>query len=200
MALLYIVRHGNTFETGEVPRRIGVRSDLPLTVAGREQAQRLGEHFATIPFRLAWAGKLRRTQETADLILAAQAVAPPTEHVQVLDEIDHGLDENQPESAVIRRIGEPAVEAWESALQPPPGWEIGLEWRRDGWRDSVARLTTLPADAPVLAVTSNGAARLALLCLGVGRSPAKTKLRTGSYGVVRLRRDAVDVLEWDVRP
>jgi probable phosphoglycerate mutase len=200
MTLLYLVRHGNTFEASETPRRVGIRTDLLLTAAGREQAHRLADRFATIAFSRAWAGTLRRTQETAKLILAAQSAPPRLEHLAILDEIDHGPDENQPEDAVLARIGRPALEAWEQRLEPPQGWEIGLDRRRQGWAAVLATLAGAPG-AAVLAVTSNGAARLALLCLGAAKPMGETKLRTGSYGVVRLGRDRIDeVLEWDVRP
>jgi broad specificity phosphatase PhoE len=200
MTLLYLVRHGNTFDAGEAPRRIGIRTDLPLTGAGRDQAQRLAEDFAGIRFKRAFAGKLRRTRETAALILGAQSGAPPLEHLPILDEIDHGPDENQTEDTVLARIGGPALDAWEQRLEPPPGWDAGLDWRRQGWAAALATLIETPEE-PVLAVTSNGAARLALLCLGAATPAAETKLRTGSYGVVRLGKEGIDeVLEWDVRP
>jgi len=48
--MFVIVRHGNTFAPGETPRRIGARTDLPLTPGGEAQAQALGAHFA----RLGW--------------------------------------------------------------------------------------------------------------------------------------------------
>ena len=41
MTQLLIVRHGNTFETGETPRRVGLRTDLPLSSSGRKQANAL---------------------------------------------------------------------------------------------------------------------------------------------------------------
>ena len=46
MTRLVIVRHGNTFEAGEPPRRIGARTDLPLTATGVAQAEALARHFA----------------------------------------------------------------------------------------------------------------------------------------------------------
>ncbi len=46
MTRLVIVRHGNTFEAGEPPRRIGAGTDLPLTESGIDQARALGWHFA----------------------------------------------------------------------------------------------------------------------------------------------------------
>jgi broad specificity phosphatase PhoE len=46
MTRIVIVRHGNTFEAGETPRRIGARTDLPLTADGQAQADALGRWFA----------------------------------------------------------------------------------------------------------------------------------------------------------
>ena len=45
MGVLIIARHGNTFEPNEIPRRIGKRTDLPLTASGLEQAHRLGQYL-----------------------------------------------------------------------------------------------------------------------------------------------------------
>ena len=42
MTTLIIARHGNTFEDGEPPRRVGARTDLPLTNKGRMQARAVG--------------------------------------------------------------------------------------------------------------------------------------------------------------
>ena len=45
MITLVIARHGNTFESGETPRRVGARTDLPLTEKGRQQAQAIGHYL-----------------------------------------------------------------------------------------------------------------------------------------------------------
>lgn len=201
MTLLYLVRHGNTFEAGEAPRRIGSRTDLPLTETGRAQASALGNHLAPIRFAQAWSAELRRSKETATLILAAQAEPPELSYERVLNEIDHGPDEDQDPDTVLRRIGEDALAAWEKSLEPPPGWELGLDWRQQGWQALGSALARGPSGDPVLAVTSGGAARLALLCLGVKDVPAGAKLRTGSYGIVSLGTDGrKELREWDIRP
>ncbi|MGA3882329.1 histidine phosphatase family protein, partial [Bacillus pumilus] len=49
--MFVIVRHGNTFAAGEPPRRIGARTDLPLTAQGQAQAEALGAHFAALGWR-----------------------------------------------------------------------------------------------------------------------------------------------------
>ena len=73
MPTLYIARHGNTFEAGETPRRIGRGTDLPLVASGRAQAAALGECFTAqkIAFDKIFSAPLKRTRETADAIAAA---------------------------------------------------------------------------------------------------------------------------------
>ena len=42
MTDIYIVRHGNTFDKGDVVTRVGARTDLPLSRSGFAQAEALG--------------------------------------------------------------------------------------------------------------------------------------------------------------
>ncbi|HRC26802.1 MAG TPA: phosphoglycerate mutase family protein, partial [Alphaproteobacteria bacterium] len=67
MTRLVIARHGNTFESGQTPRRVGARTDLPLTETGRAQGRAVGlllRAQGMIPARV-YTGSLRRTVETA---------------------------------------------------------------------------------------------------------------------------------------
>ena len=50
--MFIVVRHGNTFEADEQPRRIGARTDLPLTAKGVEQARALGRRTRLCGLRL----------------------------------------------------------------------------------------------------------------------------------------------------
>ena len=36
---LIIARHGNTFDAGDIPTRVGRRTDLPLVASGEAQAK-----------------------------------------------------------------------------------------------------------------------------------------------------------------
>jgi probable phosphoglycerate mutase len=192
MTRLVIVRHGNTFEAGEEPRRVGARTDLPLTEAGIEQARALGWHFARnrVQFDRVLSSPLLRTRHTA-----SEIVDKEPETADFLVEIDHGPDENLTEDAVIARIGREALEAWERSLTAPPGWDVGADWRIAAWREFVAT-----ADGTILMVTSNGAARFALAALGLMGEDGAAKLRTGSYGVVDIYGSAVRLVGWNHRP
>lgn len=194
-----IVRHGDTFAPGEAPRRIGARTDLPLVASGRAQAQALGAAFAAKGKRFdrALTSPLARSRETLGLILAAQDAPPAIETADWLDEIDHGPDEDMPENAVIARIGMAALAAWDRAAQPPPGWRVDAARRIAAWS------ALWCGEGDTLLVTSNGAARFALLSHPDLHAQAATlptlKLRTGAFGTIVRDARGLRLHDWDRR-
>ncbi|MBB3859401.1 putative phosphoglycerate mutase [Novosphingobium hassiacum] len=199
-ALFIIVRHGNTFEAGEPARRVGARTDLALTLRGAEQAEALGAHFAALGMRFGriLVSPLQRTRQTADAIIAAQVDRVVPEKAEFLREIDHGPDENQTEDVVLARIGAEALAAWDRDATPPPDWSVDADARIAAWRELFAG--ALPGQPPTLLVTSNGAARFALMAAGVAPGDG-LKLATGSYGVVHKAADGTfAVAQWSIRP
>lgn len=193
---LFIVRHGNTFDAGDIVTRVGGRTDLPLSVSGKAQAEALGRHFAGTIFATARSGPLKRTRQTASAILAAQVNPPELITDLFLREIDYGPDENRPEDEVVARIGKPALDAWERNSIPPPGWRVDPDALIGNWQETFAELRDEPGDH--LIVTSNGIARFALAAAGARRHDAK--LKTGAWGVFEVKGEDVSVLAWNVRP
>jgi len=203
--MFVIVRHGNTFGAGEQPRRIGAATDLPLTPTGLRQAEALGELFAANGwhFGRVLVSPLQRTRQTAAAIVASQPFAPDPQPAQFLCEIDHGADENQTEDEVLARIGRAALAAWDDHAVPPPGWVVNSDERIDSWRHLFASIQV--NEAPILLVTSNGAARFALMAdpaLSVAaRNLPSLKLPTGGYGVIGCGIDGTpSLVEWGARP
>ena len=164
---------------------------------GREQAERCAAALAGKHFDAFYVSPLARTRATAAAILACQPDAPAlmAEPCDWLREIDHGPDENQDEDAVIARIGAEALAAWDAHGVAPRDWQVDAESRLAAWH---AFLATAPG--PALLVTSNGAARFALLAIGaVADRPLK--LATGAYGVICRDADGtLRVESWNVRP
>lgn len=174
--MLIIVRHGNTFEPGEPPRRIGARTDLPLTAEGRAQMVQLRgylEKYGFMPKRL-YSGPLQRTVQSAAII------SPSYEILEFLREIYHGMDENKTEDVVLKNVGRTAMLAWENEGKLPPGWTADILGIRQGW----AGLRKLCKDngETWCAVTSNGIAKFAFE--GVEGAPADKKLATGAFGIM----------------
>ena len=201
--MFVIVRHGNTFEVGERPRRIGARTDLPLTATGASQARALGRHFAAEGhhFDHVLVSPLLRTRQTAEIILEEVTPAAIAEQCEWLREIDHGPDEDMPEDTVLARVGREALEGWDRNCLPPPGWTVDTEMRLAGWR----ALLEGPRAGSTLIVTSNGAARFALLAdpmlVAASARLGSMKLPTGAYGMIIRGHDGMlEVPIWGHRP
>lgn len=193
---IFIIRHGNTFESGAEARRIGAGTDIPLVASGCAQADRLGDYFAAQPLQIRhlYSSPLDRARETAARI--GDAIGhPPDGTLPWLNEIDHGPDEGRPEPEVLARIGAPALAAWDEQGVAPPGWIVDAEGRVIAWKNWFAR----GGEGVDLLVTSNGAARFALLALNL--PTASLKLRTGAFGELVVDPDgSVHLVRWDQRP
>ncbi len=162
MTTLIIARHGNTFNKGETPTRVGARTDIPLVESGHEQARFLGKYLLSrnlIP-DVTYAAPLKRTMETAEGALKEMNLAEAIEPLDIFTEIDYGPDENKTEEEVIARIGEEAISAWNKDATVPNGWKVDPKAIIKNWQDFADGLAK--SEIPtVLAVTSNGIARFA---------------------------------------
>ena len=200
MARLFVVRHGNTFDPGDVVTRVGGRTDLPLSSSGRRQAVALAAHFAETAFAAALASPLERTRATARAILGARTDAPALLIRGFLREIDYGADENQPEEIVVARIGEAALKAWDENGTVPPGWEVDPAAIRAGWTALLADIAALPEAADVLVVTSNGTARFLPDVVDAAPDGLDRKLKTGAWGEIVVAPGRSEITAWNVRP
>lgn len=198
MKRLLIARHGDTFLPGEPPRRIGARTDLPLTARGEAQATAIAGWLIArdrVP-DAALCGPLHRAGRTARLILAALPGACPLSEAGWLDEVDYGPDEGRREEEVVARIGAEALSRWDHLAEPAAEWAID---RAGKIAQCAAEVAALPAGTTLL-VTSNGTARFILLALGLGGAATPLKLRTGALGEIELDGTSVSLCCWDVRP
>ncbi|MEL6688371.1 MAG: histidine phosphatase family protein [Pseudomonadota bacterium] len=187
MRRVIVVRHGNTFDTGDVIRRVGRGTDLPLSTSGRMQAEALAAQFADQTFDNVISSPLLRTRQTAE------TVSSTIEFDDRLLEIDYGPDEGQPEDAVVARIGEDALKRWDEDATPPPDWSIDPDQIRQDWRDILEK-----AQGTTLIVTSNGVARFLLDI--ASHNGVDRKLKTGAYGCLEERADSWHITDWNVRP
>lgn len=195
---LIIARHGNTFDPGATPRRIGARTDLPLSESGQEQARNLGimlHDYRIYPDRI-YVSELRRTRETARI---AFPDAKPEIRI-FLNEIDHGPDENKTDDAISARIGEQALQDWNAKNIPPPDWNVNPGFLKTSWQDLA---DDIAQDETVLAVTSGGIARFVPYITDDIEAFLKThrfKLRTGAAALFEKMPDSQwKCVFWDKR-
>lgn len=200
MACLTIVRHGNTFDAGETPTRVGARTNLPLSASGIRQSESLAAYFRDKRFTAAFCSPLQRTRQTARTILNGGPGGPALLILPFLTEIDYGPDENHTEEAVVARIGADAIAAWDRDAVPPPGWHVDPDALRAAWSDLLARASGLDPGANVLVVTSNGIARFLPDIVTEIPAGLDRKLKTGAWGTVGVAGHVTRILDWNKRP
>ncbi len=205
MTRLLVVRHGNTFGVGEIARRVGARTDLPLVESGVEQARKLGHYLAANKMLpdMVYTSELQRARQTANYALAAAGTSAMVMPRAMFNEIDYGPDENLTDDHVIARIGHAGLRAWEDHGIAPPGWLVDPVQLQKMWQDFGAELVRNMAGATVMVVTSNGIARFAPYLTGdysAFLTKYKPKLVTGALGILLHDGTAWTVKDWNIRP
>lgn len=212
MRRLIVVRHGNTFRPGETPTRVGGRTDLPLVESDRARgAARLLRSLGHIPGQV-FAAPLKRTLQTAELILDELELALPVRPAPAFTEIDYGPDENRTEDQVRLRLGryylaeagldvdalpeerlkergEEALALWNVRAIPPQGWRVDPEAIIAAWQSFAA---DIGQNESVLLVSSNGIIRYAPFLLPMderARFQAEHKLKVTTGGVCVFTRE-----------
>lgn len=203
---LIVVRHGNTFNSGDVILRVGARTDIPLTARGREQGREVAQRLVERGLRpdAYFYAPLQRTRETCEEIASAFQEKAPASALDFLTELDYGEDDGRPEEEVLEKLGgcEPnaptdkveraslgktALRRWDAEAVLPVRWRF-LEARAarlpQDWREFAAQTLSERRGQTTLAVTSNGIARFALEILPKeAPRPESLKLGTGKFGI-----------------
>ncbi|MDR3079229.1 MAG: histidine phosphatase family protein [Rickettsiales bacterium] len=204
---LVIVRHGNTFDRGEVPLRIGVRTDMPLSSSGREQAVLLGRYLRQAGIRpsAAFSSKLERAWRTAELAFGEAAIDCSLERLEMFNEIDYGPDEAKTEEEVIARVGQEAMDLWNKSALVPRGWLFNPEVAVENWRNFAEMAETSHREGVIMVFTSNGIARFAPHLTGDFEKFSRDydiKMSTGALSI--LEKGSSDshwrVVSWNLRP
>ena len=124
MALFYFLRHGETEWNAE--GRLCGSTDVPLSGAGRVQAQLLARRLQPIAMEALYSSPLRRALETACIIGTDVGLDPIVDHR--LAELNYGAWEGGTFEEIERQT--PAVyQAWDAdpATLAPPQGETGLQ-------------------------------------------------------------------------
>ena len=205
MTVLIIARHGNTFESGETPRRVGARTDLPLTAKGREQAASIGKWLMANKRTpdVVYCSALQRTRQTAEIAIKETNFKQPAYPLDIFNEIDYGPDENKTDEDVIARIGAQSLKDWDEHAPVPPGWLADPEKITRDWHGFADQISQHDDNETVLVVTSNGIARFAPHITGdfeKFRAGHDLKIATGAVCVFIHENGKWRVDAWNVKP
>lgn len=204
MTTLIIARHGNTFEKGETPRRVGARTDLPLTETGKSQARAIGawlKQSGLYPEAI-YSSQLIRTYDTANIALAEAGYKEPVFKLEIFNEVDYGPDEDKTDDVMVARIGEQALKDWEENNVVPDGWNFDPEKTIQDWQKFADHIVA-DEQSCIMVVTSNGIARFAPYI--TGNYPGflqdfSPKISTGAICVLTHENGQWNVREWNLKP
>lgn len=162
---IILARHGETSWNVE-GRHQGQGFDIPLSEAGRRQAEALGERLRQTTFARAVASPLLRAKETAELALGQQSDKLQLD--PALMEIAHGEWEGRLASE-IREIHPEIQRAWREAPHTVtlPGGESFQQVLDRAWPAFERACTGLGEEETLLLVTHDGVNRV-LLCRVLG--------------------------------
>ena len=202
---IIIARHGNTFTKEQTPTRVGCRTDLPLVET--ERGTNIGlylKKYNLIP-DVVFAAPLKRTMETARLALAALGTNAPLYEDNSFKEIDYGPDENKTEDEVIARIGQDAIDKWNSDAIVPDGWIVDVPFIIQTWKELAKKAETQWKDKTMLIVSSNGVIRFAPYITGNFEAfAANHEIKVGTGCLCVFEKEDADenfkCVAWNVKP
>ena len=223
---LIVVRHGNTFNSGDVILRVGSATDIPLTETGMKQAYAAGSMLAEMGITpdIIFHAPLQRTCQSA-VGIAASFSNVVLQEAEFLTELNYGNDDGKPEDDVVlrlglaensvaitpdvslddlRAVGKAALKKWDSEAVLPKGWHF-LAGRaaelESQWQEFADMVLAQYAGKTVVAVTSNGIARFSKVILPAGNAPeGSLKLATGAFGIYEFSEGSWQSTSWNVRP
>jgi broad specificity phosphatase PhoE len=185
---IWLIRHGET-EWSASGRHTG-RTDVPLTPAGRRQAETLGRHLAGRPFALVLTSPLDRARETCRLA-GYESVARTSEDLR---EWDYGIYEGRTTPDI--RVTEPGWSIWTSPV--PEGESVD----QVGARARRLIEQALQADGDVALFAHAHVLRILAACW-IGRPPEDGRsfaLATASISVLGWERETRVIQRWNLAP
>ncbi len=208
---IFLSRHGNTFEAGQIPTQVGLKTDLPLTEQGRAQALAFAAYLKQNQITPAaiYAGSLQRQTAYAQII-AQELDMESKLHLfnPALNEIDYGAWEGLTADEITRSWPE-VYAAWiEQASWANNIFRGSLEAHIQAiktWLEELRHQYT-QGDV-VVGVTSNGIMRFfQSFDVNLWNSAVQNarmedlKVKTGHFCELLLSQDSLIVKSWNQKP
>jgi broad specificity phosphatase PhoE len=185
---IWLIRHGET-EWSLSGAHTG-RTDIPLTAAGKRQAESLGRYLAGRPFALVLSSPLRRASETCRLAGYGDAAQIEPD----LREWDYGAYEGRTSAQIQKEVPD-----WTIWTSPVPQGETMQQVAARADR-VIERATAAGGD---VALFAHGHLLRVLTACWLGLPPDAGKLfalGTASIGVLGYERGTRVIARWNVLP
>lgn len=189
---IYLMRHGHVDYLSQEVRESRNPRIARLTALGEEQARAAASALASTPLDLALCSGLRRTRETAEIVLAAHEAAPVLENESDLEEVHSGA---YIAFASREQLAAAMTFYWERTDTP------GARFFDDGELFAAAQARSVRAIERLLA-RPDWASALVVAHEGVNRLLISWALGAGLKAAGSIEQDlaCVNVLDFDLVP
>lgn len=194
---IIFLRHGNTFESNELPVQVGAKTNLALTKKGRQQAEAAGIYLKNnqlIPDHI-YTGPLKRHLESADIL--ANHFNVPVICSAALNEIDYGQWEGKNQEEIMKKWPE-AYQAWcEQAIWPSDIFDAkhhlySHQSSLKNWFHELSENTE--PTSTVLAITSNGLLKILLTLIP---NLSLTLFENHRFDHYKVKTGGICIVEYD---
>lgn len=202
---LFLLRHGNTFETSADAVWAGCKQDLPLVEYGRQQAQRVAAALKKYSIKpVIFAAELKRTQAMAEIItndLEIQEFKTDSR----LNEIDYGSWGGLNNQQIAEKFSQTQLEDWteQSCFPADADWSPSVMQIKSDIAQLCVELQARYVDRDVLLISSNGILRYFLNlipgCFEERVEQGTFKMKTGHLSLINLSVTA-ELKFWNLTP
>ncbi len=204
MTLFLLVRHGNTFSSGDKVVWVGARTDLPLTQQGQEQATQLGLRLQALQIKpaLIACGPLLRTREHASILKNNLSYLQNIQIMQNLREIDYGSWEGLSSEEIESNGDAEELMQWQAQSTWPisSGWTPSPEVIQKQCDYLLKDLTQKYPNQTVILVSSNGILRFFAEHALNRPDFTHLKMHTGHVSEMQHNGQTGLVLSWNQAP
>lgn len=206
---VFLLRHGNTFNTGDHIVRVGSKTDLPLTQKGLEQAREFGNYLSQSNHQIDrfYSGPLIRHRQhsktIADCIGFCENDIINDERLQ---EIDYGQWEAKSDDEIILAGFKDDLENWnKNAIWPPADIWAETQEQLDTRVEDFLKMLKLQTthNQKIVVVTSGGVLRSfhsALIKYDTAFKGKPSKVSTGHVGSIQLNHNSWKIDYWNQHP
>jgi broad specificity phosphatase PhoE len=190
MIRLILMRHGNTFEEGEIPTQVGARTDPSLTDHGLWQAKQMVKYltFEGISPDIVYAGKLKRQTQSAQVI--AEYFGLKFKDAPALTEIDYGLWEGLSSEMIAAKWPREYADWNDLAKWQSHIFQGSYEEHLQNIEKWLRSLRKSCEGKTVVAITSNGLLRFF----------KNEKVKTGHFCEIHLSQNGLKICSWNQTP
>lgn len=207
---VFLYRHGNTFDKGDKVVQVGLKSNLPLTIKGKQQAQVFADYLkqSNVPIQAIYCGDLKRQSESAQIIHQQFQNAALNLSESALDEIDYGRWEGLKAEDIESQWPVQANDWHNSAKWPQDIFNGSLYKHLDAIANFIHHLCqTHQSNDHIVLVSSNGIIRLFLKFTKLWDKICENglmldyKVGTGNFCKVILQSpNDIDIVQWNEKP